>query len=236
MRPLRLDLKKPGGNFGWLPQRTAIDPLTYSYFMDLRHVPAFPVDVRDARFGIMGFSCEVGSANPLVMAFEKAAAAPDDVTRHTGVKAILASYYEDVQPISACQAVGVAECDAPGLAGLPAHLWLAPWGTESLQQRTQRARLWAAKDGLANHQLLSAKDGLTGFGPVTRHKLDLEVKRTLTLAASIRDRGYLAGELNAPEVFGLRVDEAYRWFVIRGQHRFAACAAFGIDTVPARVI
>lgn len=231
LRLLGLDLKKTGGATLWLPERADIDPVTYSYFIDLRHVPTFPVDVRDVRLGVMGFAYDKAAANPFVLAFGKAAG--DGAA--AGVEAVLSSYYEAVRPASACEAMGLTERDAPGLARLPAHLCVAPWGTESIEQRDRRTRMWTAKDGLANRTMVTARDGLTAFGPVSPRKLDLEVKRTLKLAASMREKGYLDGGFDPPEVFGLRVDGDYRWIVIRGQHRFGACAAFGIDTVPARV-
>lgn len=235
LRPLGLDLKRIGGTTHWLPVNPAMDPVTYSYFIDLRHVPTIRIKVRDVHLGIMGFAYNKAAANPFVLAFEKAVSAHDEATARSRVEALLSFYYDSVQPASACEILDLSPDDTPGLLQLSAQQWIAPWGTESLEQRAFRTRMWTVKDGLSNGRIVSAKDGLTTFGPVSQRKLDLEVKRTLKLANSIREKGYVCSDFDAPEVFGLRADGEYRWFVIRGQHRFAACAAFGIETVPARV-
>lgn len=235
LRPFGLDLRRMGGAAPWLPANPAMDPVTYLYFVDLRHVPAIRIDIDRARLGVVALPYNMACANPFALAFEAAFGARDEAAARSMVEAILSAYYESVQPADACAALDVTPDEAPGLRDLPAPHWVAPWGTESVEERAWRTRLWAVKDGLSSTRLATAKDGATAFGPVSARKLALEVERTLKLARSIRDKGYRAGAYDAPEVFGLRAGEDYRWFVIRGQHRLAACAAAGIGTVAARV-
>lgn len=218
----------------WLSSARDIDPITYQYFADLRHVPAVDIEVAHARFGIMGFPFDQRSANPFVLAFDKVKASAVDSIN--GIEPILSSFYQEVQPRSALEVLDLTACEAPGLCDIPSPHWIAPWGTETVEQRAWRLRMWSVKDGLANGRLVSAKDGLINFGPVSRRKIALETERIAKLATSIRARGFVNSCHGAPEVFGLRTGGDYRWFVIRGQHRFAACAAFGIEKVKARVI
>lgn len=235
LRPLGLDLKRMGGAVPWLPANPDMDPVTYLYFVDLRHVPTICIEIDQARLGIVALPYDMACANPFALAFEVAFSVQDEVAARPMVEAILSAYYESAQPAGACTALDVSPDEAPGLRDLPAHHWVAPWGTESVEQRVWRMRLWAAKDGLSNTRIVSARDGATAFGPVSDRKLALEVERTLKLARSIQKTGYRTGAYDAPEVFGLRAGDDYRWFVIRGQHRLAACAAMGIRTVAARV-
>lgn len=235
LRPFGLDVKKQGGAVSWLPHRADIDPLTYLYFVDLRHVPTIRIELAQARLGILALPYDMAGANPFALAFEAAFAVQDEAAARSAVAAILSAYYAAVQPHDACAALDLTPEEAPGLQNLPAQHWIAPWGTESIEQRIWRMQLWSLKDGLANKKLVAANDGVTAFGPVSERKLALEIDRIIKLARSIRAKGYRAEDRDAPEVFGLRAGDEYRWFVIRGQHRFAACVAIGIDHAAARV-
>lgn len=233
LRPFRLDLKRIDRKVDWLGPGE-VDPITYEYFANLRHVPTVSVNVADAHFGILGFPFNRASPNPFVLAFEKSVNSDGRPMR--SIEAVLSSFYNEVQPRTALEVLDLAGQEAPGLQGVPASHWIAPWGTETVEQRAWRMRMWSIKDGLAGGKLLSTKDGLTSFGPVSSRKLALEVKRIARLTESIRANGFVTSGSGAPEVFGLRAGGEYRWFVIRGQHRFAACAALGITAVKARVI
>ena len=126
--------------------------------------------------------------------------------------------------------------EAPGLANVDAAHFLLPWGSESVEERAWRLRLWAFAGSLANRRkIVLPKHGMTDFGPVSERKLALEVQRVLVLDESLKANGFRPSARHPLEVVGLRRGGDYRWLAMRGRHRFAACAAWAIDSVDARV-
>jgi hypothetical protein len=140
-----------------------------------------------------------------------------------------------VQPASALEIVDLTAADAPGLVGIPLHSWVMPWSERSIEATATHRRICLEEEGLAKGTFVSISDGATLFGPVTEKKLNLETARVSALAESMQARGFQANAGQPIEVIGLRANGEYRWFVIQGQHRLAACAAFGVLTVSARL-
>ena len=120
LRPFGLDLRRMGGAAPWLPANPAMDPVTYLYFVDLRHVPAIRIDIDRARLGVVALPYNMACANPFALAFEAAFGARDEAAARSMVEAILSAYYESVQPADACAALDVTPDEAPGLRDLPA--------------------------------------------------------------------------------------------------------------------
>jgi hypothetical protein len=193
------------------------------------------IDIAEARAGVMAFRYEQASAHPLVQAFRAAGQEGTAEQRMMAVRRVLSEYYRDVQPSSALEIVGLGPGDAPGLAGIPLHSWVLPWSEKSIGEIAVHRRICLEEEGLAVGKSVSLADGATHFGPVSEKKLALETVRILQLAGSFETNGFRTRAAHPIEVIGLRSGANYRWFVVQGQHRLAACSAYGITTVPARI-
>lgn len=234
LRPFGLDVVRIGAMAGWLDRDAVTDPLTHLYFSDMRHAPLVRLHVADARLGATGY--RFNSGNPFTLAFARAASAPDEATAQLAVRAVLADYYDTVRPKEALSVLSLSAQEAPGLAGVAAQNFLLPWGSDSIEERAWRLKLWAFAGSLANYrQIVLPGHGMTDFGPVSAKKLELEVQRVVALDKSLKAKGFCLDKRHPLEVVGLRSGRDYRWLAMRGRHRFAACAAWGIGTVEARV-
>lgn len=237
LRPLGLELTRIGATAEWLEGYQPEDPLTYQYFTDLRHAPPFWIELEDACFGIMGFPFDRASLHPFILAFRRAFDAPNEQASVAAVRSTLSSYYDTVQPLSAVEALDVSPEDAPGLAQVPPSLWVLPWGTNSIEERAWHLRFASVAGSLSNkRRIVAAKHGMTNFGPVAATKLDFEVERVMKLVASLKANGFTYSNKHPMEVTGLRSGNEWRWFTLRGQHRFAACAVLGIERVKVNVV
>ncbi|MGE3979684.1 MAG: hypothetical protein AB7F94_19175, partial [Nitrospira sp.] len=108
---------------------------------------------------------------------------------------------------------------------------------DSIEERSWHLRFASVAGSLSNkRRVVAAKHGMTNFGPVARTKLDFEVERTIRLIASLRANGFTYSDKHPMEVTGLRSGNEWRWFTLRGQHRFAACAVLGIEQVKVNVV
>jgi hypothetical protein len=230
---MNLDVRRIGGNTASLRHFADADPITFQYLSDLRIAPTLTIELSQARAGIMGFSYCPVLAHPLARAFK---AAKKELAHGGAVRNILADYYSMVQPASALEIVDLNRDEAPGLAGIPLHSWVMPWSERSIEETAAHRRTCLEEEGLANGKFVSMNDGATLFGPVTEEKLSLETARVTALAVSMKARGFRSSLTNPIEVIGLRAGTEYRWFVIQGQHRLAACAAFGIAKVDVRLV
>ena len=233
-RRFDLDITKIGKDFEWLPHKD-VDPVTYQYLVLLRHVPCIHISIAHARSGGLGFPYEAETAHPFVLAFRAAQQISID-ERRAAVQNVLSAYYDIVRPRSALEVLDLSRDEAPGLLNLPADAWLMPWDERSVQQNISRRRASVAEEGFAHKKTVTSRDGLSSFGPVSDRRLRFEVDRIADLVNSMESNGFRYDPEEPLEVFGLRVGERYRWVVMRGQHRFAACTAFDVATVQARVV
>jgi hypothetical protein len=194
------------------------------------------IRVEDARAGVAGFGCNLESGHPLITAFMAARglAKPEDM--RPAIREILIQYYANVRPRSAADVLGLHEHDAPGLAGTPLQSWVFPWSELSIADTTIMRNTCLVEEGLAERRKLSLSDGHTFYGPVSQAKLDLETQRIAGLCQSFARIGFRPSQREPIDVVALRSGRHFRWLVVQGQHRIAACAAFGIESVEARIV
>jgi hypothetical protein len=230
---LNLDVRRIGGDAQSLCHFADADPLTFQYLADLKIAAVRAIDIAQARAGIMGFSYDAQTAHPLVRAFR---AARHVVPGAEAVRSILSEYYSSVQPASALEIVSLAGDEAPGLVHVPLHSWVMPWTERSPEETAARRRTCLEEEGFALRRRVSIEDGATLFGPASAAKIDLEVARVTGLARSIGTKGFRPDPAHPVEVLGLRSGPEYRWLVVQGQHRLAACAAFDIPHAEARIV
>lgn len=233
---MNLDVRKVGGNPASLRRFEKADPITFQYLSDLKITPSLMIDLSQARAGIMGFSYNPVFAHPLAKAFQVARGKVLQDGRINAVRGTLSNYYNMVRPTSALEIVDLHPDEAPGLVDIPLHSWVMPWSERSIEDTAAHRRICLEEEGLTRGTFVSINDGATLFGPVTQKKLNLEATRISALVESINVNGFQTNPDYPIEVIGLRTAAEYRWLVVQGQHRLAACAAFGIHKVSARVV
>jgi hypothetical protein len=214
-------------------ERHVIDPITFQY---LRAPAIVDVALDDVR-GLSSLGLPLrADAHPFVRAATIARHAPLGADRTLALREVLSRYYGTVRPASALEALDLTWDDAPGLAGAPPAGWIFPWSDRSVEQ-TLRGRERAMRlDALQYGRRTKVGSGFTAFGPVGEAKLDLEVRRIEQLVDSLARTGFRVYDRKNPlQVIGLRANGVYRWLIWAGHHRFAACAAFAIRSVPALV-
>ncbi|MER9303835.1 ParB/RepB/Spo0J family partition protein [Mesorhizobium sp. M0293] len=214
--------------------RSGIDPVTFQYMPRVRGSAVIEIRLQDTR----GLNCLGLPFRPACHPFVRTAlAAKTGLEATSKVRSILEEFYGSVQPATAREAVDVTLGDAPGLQGVPAAGWVYPWADKSVEETLRGRQTAMGLDALQYGKMLSFSEGLTAFGPVGAKKLNLEVERIQRLIASIATNGFdLFNRRNPLKVIGLRRGDNYRWIVLAGHHRFAACAAFSIAAVPAMVV
>jgi hypothetical protein len=233
---MNLDVRRIGDDPASLRRFVDADPITFQYLSDLKIIPRLILDLSQTRAGIMGFLYRPASAHPLAKAFQAAKNETTKNDRINAVRSILDEFYGMVQPASALEIVDLTGDEAPGLVGIPLYSWVMPWSERSIEDTAAHRRISLEEEGIAKRTFVSIEDGATLFGPVTGKKLNLEVARISDLAESIIASGFQSNLGHPIEVIGMRAEGKYRWFVVQGQHRLAACAAFNIHKVPARVL
>ena len=148
----------------------------------------------------------------------------------------LDKYYKRVRPASAAAVVGLTKNHS--LAKLPALGAVMPWYFSKPEEH-----LAAMRTGVIGYYLQHNKadwtleDGHTQFGPVSDRKLESEIERFADLINSVRDNGYM---YDVSPVLGniLWDDRGKKWVcdIKDGLHRVVVFAAFGMTTVPVRVL
>jgi hypothetical protein len=234
LRSFGLEVRRIGvdPSEGWL---AGADPLTCQYLSDLAIAPLVQIQIGDAIAGVSGFSCVSESGHPLIAAFEAARCMEEPAKAEDAIRGALLQYYEVVRPKSAAEVLGLTEPQAPGLAGEPLHHWVFPWSERTKAGIAAHRRTCLEEEALHQGLHLTLEDGGTFYGPVSAGKLDLEVTRIHGLCQSMTKHGYRGRNAQPLEVIGLRTGAAYRWLIIQGQHRLAACVAFGVSEAEARV-
>jgi hypothetical protein len=221
----------PVREFGVFPE----DPITHQYLCRLPESAMLRVPLADARAGVVAFPFVGESPHPLIMAAQTARAARDVRLGSEDVLRLLENFYRCVQPGSALEVLDLAPEEAPGLVGVERDFWVFPWTARGIQANAHLRKIALSEEGLQQLTRSGAKDGMTLYGPVGPRKLALETKRIVTLVASLQEHGYREDRRDHPQVVALRSDAGYRWLVVQGQHRFAACAALGMTELKAAV-
>lgn len=156
-------------------------------------------------------------------------------------------YFDQWQPASAAEALGLADDSFGGLDALrraPAAAAMAPWWptrdlssfVQAFGASTRRENLRATASSPAATQ--PAAMGSHLFGPVNGQKGAIEFDRCVRVFRSVLRNGFrrdsmtLDGDVRGQAL--VRDDGSYAVFVLNGQHRVAAAAATGLSSIPVR--
>ena len=136
-----------------------------------------------------------------------------------GGRAELAAFYETFQPKNIAQMYRLS----PGSSGSELAPWELPW-------------LLRPRRPSRGEKGLGRKHGTSYYGPCTDAKIDLETRRLLQVARSIKKHGYRPSGLHA-HIAGhfMQSGDQMRFFVRGGKHRAAALTALGFEHVPVRM-
>jgi hypothetical protein len=156
-----------------------------------------------------------------------------------GSPPLLQRFFADFRPRDALEALAGFRPDAPcGLADLgPDLFWVTPWCAWTPQEMADAVRDWVGR-GARDHGLVDFepdRDGSPYHGPTSARLAEVEARRLLAAATSLRRDGY-----------DRRFGDSLFYLVRRGReqvavkfgggyHRTAAMAAIGAPTIPAQL-
>jgi len=150
---------------------------------------------------------------------------------------ILKQYYETHRPANGAEAiVGFGEAPGP-YAEHPPHAYrVTPWRSLTVNEIDRRVREWSKEHGEEHgdpeHDWLLEADGYQYHGPVSDRKGRLEYRRLVDVYESIDSEGY-DRRLGHAHFLVLKRDGDIRFSGIGpGNHRAAAMAALGFETIP----
>lgn len=240
---LGYDIRRVGSPATVRVAEPGTDPITFEYVRERRGYAVFEIPIVDVR-AFLSLALPLRSdSHPFVRAVECARREANEELARSSIERILRSYYEEVCPASAAEGLDLSWEEVPGLREFapdsddhPIDINFLPWSGWSPDKVREGRRRAAKFEGLQNGVIANVADGVTSFGPVKPAKLSLEVNRLARLVASVNRRGFIRFNPRSPlKVAAFRRADQYKWVINSGQHRFAAAAAFGIESLPAMV-
>jgi hypothetical protein len=148
----------------------------------------------------------------------------------------LEAYYQDFQPITAAEVLGVSGKEAGSFAVLAPLAYLFPWQERDPDAQVIHRKKYLRAEALDYGVDLSSDEGFTHFGPSSRRKGQLELTRLKRVHESMSHRGYVRSDKSDITCW-LLTDAHGAWcaMVRGGQHRIAVAAALGYSSVPCRI-
>lgn len=149
---------------------------------------------------------------------------------------ILEKYYELHQPANAAKAIVGLDNVPTDFRVQPAHVYkLTPWRSETASKIDESVKKWTRRSNVlyGKNEINFETDGFQYHGPVSPKKGRLEFERLVTIYKSIRKNGFDRTRGHANFLL-LRRGNSYRFLAQGdGNHRTAAMAALGYETIPA---
>lgn len=180
----------------------------------------------------LAFSCTKGADNPFIDALVKYERSPALPYLETG----LAAYYDQVQPATAAEALGLQPGVAPILDLAPALAFAFPWSAFGPDVARQMWLSGSYFDTLRVFRVPSQTEW-KAWGPVARELGELEFSRLTSVYRSIRKSGYRRSNGPDGDIGGILLadDSDYAVQVSPGHHRISALAALGHERAPIRI-
>jgi hypothetical protein len=154
------------------------------------------------------------------------------------LKQSLRNYYENYQPETALDLFNLKKNDSPSLSN--SKPWAAPypWVDYSITEWSEILKEVTKQENLRNGKFLTIDEGVHTWGPVSKLKLEVEVKRFYQLLLEINNNGYIRNDKpDGDIVLDALCNENGEWrFINRGgTHRFSVLAALGKNKIKARI-
>jgi hypothetical protein len=178
---------------------------------------------------LKGFGFSRAKWHPFVAALRGAAASP-----HVQVGLELASFYSRHQPRHAGEAIVGFEDYPTSFLELPPHLYhLTPWNGKSAEIVDATVRHWTWVDNAESGSAgLSLDHGFMLHGPVHKRKAEVQARRLVALAESIRSHGFDRSH-GDPLFLVLKRSNEFAFVADGGgYHRTATMAALDHDWIP----
>ncbi len=206
------------------------DPRQISYLQQTSALADLPVDL-----GCRTNFALKDSSDPFRLAVAVAVTSKDPPEV---IRSVLEHYYSLVQPINACEWLGVDPGQCPDLAEVPPWAAPDPWREKTISEQDQHVRRYTGRESERERHALSITEGWTYCGPVSEEKLEMESGRLHRLMSSIQSKGFEIPTIRADDLTAsLLVDNSgnWRWVVENGKHRASVLSALGYKSVPVRV-
>jgi len=154
----------------------------------------------------------------------------------TYVGSLLETFYMKHQPTNASESIiGFQQAPDSFKNHLPHIYRLSPWRPGNAEDVDKSIRRFTKKDSIkyTGREMTLESDGFQYHGPVSLDKGRLEYFRLIKTFESIKHKGYNRA-LGHAHFLTLRRGNEIRYLAIgNGNHRIAAMAALGYDTIPA---
>lgn len=196
-------------------------------------VPLVNLRTVSSTVGVAYFACTRGGENPFV---ETVLQILDDPGLGYANSALRA-FHDSFQPSTIADLFGLGANEGMhSLLSQPPLLAFPPWVPPPLADCAEHLRARQQNVTIENRshgRNISFRDGVSGFGPVSALKGEMEIERLRAITSSIMNVGYqpfMGGEVR---VIALRSRGQHRFLCAYGHHRAASLAALGHDSIPA---
>lgn len=157
-----------------------------------------------------------------------------EITTYEG--SVLEAYYSIHQPANAAEGIIGFQQTPEFFKHKPAHIYRhSPWRSLTVQEIDGEIRRFTKKHSISHGDevMTLESDGYQYHGPVSLRKGRLEYQRLIRTYENIKENGYDRKQGHA-HFFILRRGTETRFLALgSGNHRSAAMAALGYDTIPA---
>lgn len=145
---------------------------------------------------------------------------------------VLESFYADFQPRAPAEYLRLHDVTSHWLKTMPPYAAFFPWEDTSPDRRIASKKRIEYKQGHEHGGRLDLSNGYKHFGPTCREKGELEFRRLIAVAESIRQQGFRV-DPHSEKNLGVRLliwNEDHRFLQDgSGNHRMAALAALGYE-------
>lgn len=154
------------------------------------------------------------------------------------MEASLREFYLSFRPASATQWLGLTKGANALLHSSPPWAAVFPWRARSLASYRKAYEDAAYVENCAVGRNIGISDGWLFCGPVSEDKIRIEAERLLFVLQRISAQGYQRsddgdGDVKATALVNERLE--WVWLTTAGNHRAAAAAALGLESIPVRV-
>ncbi|OZI22132.1 hypothetical protein [Bordetella genomosp. 7] len=154
------------------------------------------------------------------------------------VREALRAYYDQVQPASAAEWLGLGADAAVALQTAPPWAAVFPWRARTLDSYRMAYEKAAYEENRATGRDRGIEDGWLFCGPVSGEKMQIEAERIVYVLRRIAHTGYQRsddpdGDVKATALVNENME--WRWLITAGNHRASAAAALGYASIPIRV-
>ncbi len=176
--------------------------------------------------------------HPFVRAVEATKKISNSKEKKSSIHKILKTYYENVQPETAAEILGLNHGDVKLLDDKPSWAAVFPWDSYDVDQWQKKHEKSVLSQNLRQGKILTIDDGWAWSGPVSDKKLSIEVNKLYSLLTNIEKNGYqrhdkIDGDITA--VVLLDSSGKWCWQARKGQHRASILSGLGYKKLPIRI-